>query len=186
MDFPATLKDAKGRSWTLVIGWGTICRVKAACGIDLGSFAVRKDMTEAQQQEVIERFLALIYSSTDFPPVLMTILDSQMKAAGVSDADFMDGFESQESITAVTNAFRQALSDFTRDPLARMAMQKMMQGVEKAQALAMKRMEQQTEAKMQEMEAMLNAKIDLALKNASTDFAESSADTIPSPPAPKG
>jgi hypothetical protein len=185
MDFSKTFADTKGRSWTMEIGWGTFRRVKAACGIDLESFSVRKDMTEAQQQEVIERFLALIYSSTDFPPVLMAILDSQMKAAGVSDADFMDGFETQESIDAVTNAFRQALADFTRDPLARMAMQKMMQGVEKAQKIAMKRMDQQTEAKLQEMETTLNAKIDLALKNASTDSAESSAATIPSIPSPK-
>lgn len=181
MEFPKTFTDNKGRAWTLQIGWGTFARVKEKCGLDLNSFTVRKDMSEAQQQEVIERFLALIYSSTDFPPVLMSILDSQMKAANVSEADFMDGFDSEESITAITNAFRQALADFTRDPLARTVMKKMMLGVERAQAIAMKRMDAATETKLLEMETLLNAKIDSALKNMSTASAASSAATIPSP-----
>ena len=181
MDFPKTFIDTKGRSWTVEIGWGTFGRIKTKTGIDLDSLVPRKGMSEAEQQETMARYLELIYSSKEFPAVLMVILDSQMKAAGVSEADFMDGFETSEAIAAITDAFKQALLDFTRDPLQRLILQKMMLGVARMQAIAMRKLDKRTEQLMTQMETDLEAKIDSALKSTSTD-SPASLESIPKSP----
>jgi hypothetical protein len=182
MDFPKTCTDTKGRSWTIDIGWGTFRRIKDKCGIDLDALVPRKDMTEEEQRATVQKYLDLIYSSTDFPPVLLCILDSQIKAAGITAEDFLDGFESSESIEAVTNAFRQGLSDFIRDPLQKLIFQKTMLGVERAQKMATKRIDAETERILKKMETDLNERIDLALKSTSTD-SPASSESIPIPSA---
>jgi len=184
MDFSKNVTDTKGRAWNMEIGWGTFRRVKEKTGIDLDTFVPRKGMTKEDHTKAVERFLDLIYSSTDFPPVLMTILDSQMKAAGVSEDDFMNSFESPQSITAITDAFRQALVDFIPDPLRKALFLKTQQGVARMQAMAMNRLDANTEAIIQAAERKLDKEIESTLKSLSTDSPESSEST-PKSPSPK-
>jgi hypothetical protein len=181
MDHPKTFTDTKGRSWNMEIGWPAFLRVKNKCGLDLNSLIPHKGDKDQEHESKIQKFLNLIHSSTDFPPVLTAILETQMKAAGVTDADFMDGFETGESIEAAMLAFRQGLTDFIRDPLQKMIFTKAMQGVEKAMGAAVKtgsdHMDEATEKVIGTMRQRMSQELDSRLKKLSTDFQESSAST---------
>jgi hypothetical protein len=159
---PKKFVDTKGRTWQLEIGWPAFLRVKAL-GIDLDTYVPKKAMTAEEHQETVEKFLELIYSSSKFPGVLVAILEPQLKAAGVSDADFADGFETVESIEAVTKAFRHSLADFIRDPLRKALFAKAMLGVERMQILQTLKLDANTEKMLAKMEREAETKIDAEL-----------------------
>jgi hypothetical protein len=181
MDHPKTFTDTKGRSWNMEIGWPAFLRVKNKCGLDLNSLIPHKGAKDEDNESAIQKFLDLIHSSTDFPPVLTAILETQMKAANVTEADFMDGFETGESIEAAMLAFRQGLTDFIRDPLQKMIFTKAMQGVEKAMTAAVKtgsdHMDEATEKVIGTMRQRMSQELDSRLQKLSTDFPASSAST---------
>lgn len=168
-EHPKTFTDSKGRKWTIEIGWGTMRRVKDKCGVDLNGFTLREGMADAQCKETLRRFTAFIYSPSDFPPVLMTILDSQIKAAGISEDEFMDGFETLAIIDAATNAFVQALADFTRCPHLGGAVRATMNML----TLAARKAEENSEVMLTMAEHEIDTRFKSALKNMSIVSPES-------------
>jgi hypothetical protein len=178
-EYPKTFTDSKGRSWSMLIGWGTFQRVKQRCGLDLNSLVPVKGMKPADHDAIVQRYHDLIYSTVEFPSVVMVILESQMKAAGVTEDEFMDGFETPESVDSLIGAFRQALIDFIPDPLRKAILRKVLQGIDRMQMIAEQELETRTEAMLTQGEADFRAKIESTLKKPSTDSAESSADMTP-------
>src|SRR5689334_7706112 len=131
MDYPKTFEDTQKRKWTIAITWGTFARVKDRTGVDLDAVVPKKGAKKEDNELAIERYLDLIYSSTDFPAVLFVILESQMQQQGVSPTDLAEAFD-DATVDAATKAFHQAIADFIRDPQLRKPFQKIMLGVEKA------------------------------------------------------
>ena len=164
--------DSKGRAWTLEIGWPAYQRVKAM-GIDLDALVPSKDMPTAQIQASYESLQELIYSPTQFPLVLLAILAPQIKTAGVSEADFHEGFETSDAIDGMISAFMEGLKLFIRCPIRRTIFAKVILWADRAQAMGVKKLNDKTEALMAKAaataEAEAEAKIDDLLNSGSTN-----------------
>ncbi len=158
MDYPKTFTDTKGRKWTVKIPWGAFARVKEKTGVDLDSMCPRKGMKKEEQQAAIQRYLDLLYDNVNFPAVLVTILEPQLKEQNVTPEEFADGFD-QDAIEAVTKAFHQAMADFIRDPQIRMPFQKILLGVERGTAKLEKHLEAKTESMLKTMDDQIESRL---------------------------
>ena len=101
----AKFTDCLEREWDLTLTLGAVSRVRKSHKIDLGKIL-------SDHKELVR----LLYEDFDMlGQVLYGLLEKQIKAANLTDDDFIDGFDGP-AIQRARDAFAEAIANFSLPP----------------------------------------------------------------------
>lgn len=152
-------KDAKGRSWEVVVSTTTVARIR--------------DLLKIDPLDVADRESKLLDQLAEDPVLLVNMLYVTVKPeadrTGVTDEEFGRAIFGA-SLYDATSAFLEALADFFRDPATRLAMKEVL----KRLAVVEGRMEKLVEKQI--ASGAMDRKVESLIASAEKKFGESFGD----------
>jgi hypothetical protein len=144
-DLTTKFTDSTGQEWDLAVTWGTCLEHKRRTGHQLTDFVDPKS-------EFYQSLAGDLVYQIEF---VLTVLDEQLKAHGITDEQFLARIRSGDDVAAVMGCVRVALANFSRS-----ASRETILFAERQERAAQQKLHDQVVAKLESLTAAQTERVD--------------------------